>query len=56
MTEPTDTGTGVDPDAAEDFADEVSVDPTQEEIDQYRRMEGQETDDRRAELDAPRED
>lgn len=56
MTRPTEADTGVDPDAAEDFADKVSVDPTQEEIDQYRRMEGQETDDRRAELDAPREE
>lgn len=56
MTGPTEPGTGVDTDAAEEFADEVSVDPTQEEINQYRRLEGQETDDRRAELDAPRED
>jgi hypothetical protein len=50
------TGPTVDPDAAEEFADEVGVDPTQEEINAYRRMEGQETDDRRAELDAPPED
>ena len=56
VTQPTDAETGVDPDAAEEFADEVSVDPTQEEINQYRQLEGQETDDRRAELDAPRED
>jgi hypothetical protein len=40
MTEPTDTGTTPDPDAAEEFADEIAVDPTQEEIDTYRRMEG----------------
>jgi hypothetical protein len=56
MTRPTETDTGVDTDAAEDFADEVGVDPTQDEIARYRRMEGQETDDRRDLLDAPRED
>lgn len=53
MTGPTDAVTNADPDAAEEFADEIGVDPTQEEIDQYRRLEGQETDDRRTELDAP---
>jgi hypothetical protein len=37
MTEPV----RADPDAAEDFADEVGVDPTQEEIDHYRRLEGE---------------
>lgn len=56
MTIPTGAEPGVNPDAAEEFADEVGVDPTQEEIDQYRRVEGQETNDRRAELDAPREE
>ena len=30
-----------DPDAAEDFAEEVGIDPTQEEIDHYRRLEGE---------------
>ena len=30
-----------DPDAAEDFAEEVGVDPTQEEIDHYRQLEGE---------------
>jgi hypothetical protein len=40
MTGPTDTEITPDPDAAEEFADEIGVDPTQEEIDTYRRMEG----------------
>jgi len=34
--------TSPDTDAAEEFAEEVGVDPTQEEINQYRRMEGEE--------------
>ena len=34
MSEPTEVP--VDPEAAEDFAAEVGVDPTQEEIDHYR--------------------
>ena len=41
MTGPTGIENTPDPDAAEDFADNVSVDPTQEEIDTYRRMEGE---------------
>lgn len=41
MTGPTDRENPPDPDAAEDFADDVSIDPTQEEIDTYRRMEGE---------------
>jgi hypothetical protein len=41
VTGPTDTGDTPDPDAAEEFADDVGVDPTQEEIDTYRRMEGE---------------
>lgn len=56
MTGPNDAVIDADPDAAEEFAEEIGVDPTQEEIDQYRRMEGQETDDRREELDAPTAD
>ena len=56
MTGPTDPLTNADPDAAEEFADEIGVDPTQEEIAQYRRLEGQDTDDRRTELDAPQAD
>ncbi|MFL6127865.1 MAG: hypothetical protein ACJ73E_02220 [Mycobacteriales bacterium] len=37
MTEPV----RADPDAAEDFAEEVGVDPTQQEIDHYQRLEGE---------------
>jgi hypothetical protein len=33
--------TSPDTDAAEEFAEEVGVDPTQEEIEQYRRLEGE---------------
>ena len=40
MTGPTDADTAPDTDAAEEFADEIGVDPTQEEIDTYRRLEG----------------
>lgn len=39
MSEPTEVR--ADPDAAEDFAEEVGVDPTQEEIDHYRQLEGE---------------
>ena len=41
MSGPTDGETTPNPDVAEDFADEVGVDPTQEEIDTYRRLEGE---------------
>jgi hypothetical protein len=41
MSEPTESEVRPDPDAAEDFAEEVGVDPTQEEIDHYRRLEGE---------------
>ena len=34
--------TDPDTDAAEEFAEEIGVDPTQEQIDQYRRLEGDE--------------
>lgn len=34
------TGMHPDPDAAEEFAEEVGVDPTQEDIDRYRELEG----------------
>ena len=43
MNGPTDAEITPDPDAAEEFADEIGVDPTQEEIDTYRRMEGDDT-------------
>jgi len=35
--------TNPDTDAAEAFAEEVGVDPTQEEINQYRQLEGDES-------------
>jgi hypothetical protein len=41
VTGPTESGTTPDPDAAEEFADQVGVDPTQEEIAAYRRLEGE---------------
>jgi len=41
MTGPKDTELTPDPDAAEDYAEEVGVDPTQQEIDTYRRLEGE---------------
>lgn len=41
MTGPADTEPTPDPEAAEDYAEEVGVDPTQEEIDTYRRLEGE---------------
>ena len=40
MSEPTGPGTRPDLDAAEEYADDVGVDPTQEEIAQYRRLAG----------------
>jgi hypothetical protein len=41
MTGPTEPDVRPDTDAAEDFAEEVGVDPTQEEIDRYRVLEGE---------------
>lgn len=43
-----------DPDAAEDYAEEVGVDPTQEEIDQYRRLEGDDPVEPPAAVEEPR--
>ncbi len=40
VSSPTDSEITPDSDAAEEFAEEVSVDPTQEEIDTYLRLEG----------------
>lgn len=40
VTSPTDSEITPDSDAAEEFAEEVSVDPTQEEIETYLRLEG----------------
>lgn len=53
MTSPTDSETTPDTDAAEEFAEEISVDPTQEEIDTYRRLEGDDAAEPPAGLDAP---
>ncbi len=53
MTEPTDTEITHDPDAAEDFADEVGIDPTQEEIDTYRQLEGEDAAEPPAAIDPP---
>ena len=53
MTRPEDTRTPPDPDVAEDFADEVGVDPTQEEIDIYRRLEGEDAAEPPPAIDGP---
>ena len=53
MTGPTDGDNAPDPDAAEDFADDVSIDPSQEEIDTYRRMEGENADEPPPAIDGP---
>ncbi len=53
MTSPTDSESTPDTDAAEEFAEEVSVDPTQEEIDTYLRLEGDDADRPPAGIDAP---
>jgi hypothetical protein len=44
VTSPTDSEITPDSDAAEEFAEEVSVDPTQDQIDTYRRLEGDDAD------------
>ncbi len=41
MTEQADVGIRPDTEAAEDFAEEVGIDPTQDEIEHYRRLEGE---------------
>lgn len=53
MTGPTDTEITPDPDAAEDYAEEVGVDPTQEEIETYRRLEGEDAEELPAAVDTP---
>jgi hypothetical protein len=53
VTGPTDADTTPDSDAAEEFAEEISVDPTQEEIDTYRRLEGDDGTETPAGIDAP---
>ena len=53
MTGPTDTELTPDPDAAEDYAEEVGVDPTQQEIDTYRRLEGEDASEPPPPVDSP---
>ena len=53
VTEPADAKITPDPDAAEDFADEVGVDPTQDEIDTYRQLEGEDADEPPVAIDPP---
>jgi hypothetical protein len=53
VTSPTDSETTPDSDAAEEFAEEISVDPTQEEIETYRRLEGDDADEPPTAIDAP---
>lgn len=52
VTSPTDSEITPDSDAAEEFAEEVNVDPTQEEIDTYLRLEGDDADEPPAAIDA----
>jgi hypothetical protein len=56
VTSPTDGEITPDSDAAEEFADEVSVDPTQDEIDTYLRLEGDDTAEPPAAINAPSAD
>lgn len=56
MTSPIDSDITPDSDAAEEFAEEVSVDPTQDEIDTYLRLEGDDTDEPPAAIDGPAAD
>lgn len=53
MTGPTESEVRPDSDAAEDFAEAVGPDPTQDEIEHYRRLEGEPT--AEEELDAAAE-
>ena len=53
MTGPNSIENPPDPDAAEDFADDVSVDPTQDEIETYRRMEGEDAGEPPPAIDGP---
>ena len=56
VTSPTDSETTPDSDAAEEFADEISVDPTQDEIDTYLRLEGDDVTEPPAAIDPPQAD
>ena len=51
MTSPIDSEITPDSDAAEEFAEEVGVDPSQEEIDTYLRLEGDDADEPPAAID-----
>ena len=53
VTNPTDSEITPDSDAAEEFADEISVDPTQEEIDTYLQLEGDDATEPPAAIDPP---
>jgi hypothetical protein len=53
VTGPTGIDNTPDPDAAEDFAEDVGVDPTQEEIETYRRMEGEDAAEPPPAIDGP---
>jgi hypothetical protein len=53
VSRPIDTGTTPDTDAAEEFAEEISVDPSQDEIDTYRRLEGDDATEPPPAIDAP---
>ena len=53
MTSPTDSEITPDTDAAEEFAEEVSLDPTQDEIDTYLRLEGDDAAEPPPGIDAP---
>ena len=54
MTGPTEADVTPDTDAAEEFAEEVGPDPTQDEINHYQRLEGEDLPDGETEdLPAP---
>lgn len=53
VSTPTDSEITPDSDAAEEFAEEASVDPTQEEIDTYLRLEGDDAAEPPAAVDDP---
>ena len=56
VTSPIDSDITPDSDAAEEFAEEVSVDPSQDEIDTYLRLEGDDADEPPAAIDGPAAD
>jgi hypothetical protein len=56
VTSPIDGDITPDSDAAEEFAEEVSVDPTQDQIDTYLRLEGDDADEPPVAIDGPAAD